>query len=55
MVSYTFCRPLSRIEARNRGNRDRPAATRDSHCTRKNTVPDDEVVDMMTEMMMWLP
>ena len=36
-VSCTFCRPLSRIEARNRGNRDPvTAATTDGHCTRKN-------------------
>ena len=33
----TFCRPLSRIEARNRGNRDPPAATADSHFTWKKT------------------
>ena len=36
-VSCTFCRPLSRIEARNSGNRDPPAATADGHFTRRNT------------------
>ena len=34
-VSWTFCRPLSLIEARNRGNTNPPAATTDCHFTRK--------------------
>ena len=71
ILSTTF-----RIEPWNRGNRDPPAATRDSHFTLKNagfcarecfqpwihTFPIahtsqllDDVVDMMIEMMMWLP
>ena len=66
-----------RIEPRNRGNRDAPAATADGHFTRRNTgfcagecfqpwihtfpiahtsqLLHDDVVDMMIEMMMWLP
>ena len=34
-VSCKFCRPCSRIEPRNRGNRDPPAATTDGHFTRE--------------------
>ena len=37
LVSCTFCRPLSPIEPRTRGNKDRPAATTGGHFTRKNT------------------
>ena len=36
-VSCTFCRPLSPIEPRNRGQRDSPAATTNSHFSPKNT------------------
>ena len=81
-VSSTFCRPLCRIEARNCGNRDLPAATTFIYpkktqdfapenvykCeftrSRSLTCPNyiwwwcdwhDDVVDMMIDMMMWLP